>query len=67
MDDLLELDEQILAFDIPDEALERAGNDEQSYTLAYCTHPWQCPWPSVSATTPAASLYSPRSAALRLS
>jgi len=28
MDDLLELDEQILAFGIPDEALERAANAE---------------------------------------
>ena len=51
MDDLLELDEQVLTFDfltfdIPDEALERAANAEQAYTLAYCTHPWyHCPWP----------------------
>ena len=50
MDDLLEfdlkLDEQILTFNIPDEALERAANAGQAYTLAYCTHPWhQCPWP----------------------
>jgi hypothetical protein len=35
-----------LAFDIPDEALERAANAEQAYTLVHCTHPWhQCPWP----------------------
>jgi hypothetical protein len=41
-----EADEEILSFDIPDEALERAANVEQAYTLAYCTHPWySCPWP----------------------
>jgi hypothetical protein len=46
MDDLLEWDEQVLTFDIPDEALERAANAEQGYTWAYCTHPWyHCPWP----------------------
>jgi hypothetical protein len=28
MDDLLELDEQVLTFDIPDEELERAANAE---------------------------------------
>jgi hypothetical protein len=39
MDDLLELDEQVLTFDIPDEALERVANAEQAYTWAYCTHP----------------------------
>jgi hypothetical protein len=39
-------DEEILTFDIPDDALERAANAEQAYTLAYCTHPWyHCPWP----------------------
>jgi hypothetical protein len=39
-------DEEILTFDIPDEALERAASAEQAYTLAYCTHPWyHCPWP----------------------
>jgi hypothetical protein len=46
MDDLLELDEPVLTFDIPDEALERAANVEQAYTLVHCTHPWyHCPWP----------------------
>jgi hypothetical protein len=40
MDDLLELDEQFLTFDTPDEVLERAANAEQAYTWAYCTHPW---------------------------
>jgi hypothetical protein len=41
-----ETDEDILTFDIPDDALERAADAEQAYTLAYCTHPWyHCPWP----------------------
>ena len=36
MDDLLELDEQVLTFDIADEVLERAANAEQNgFTLAY--------------------------------
>ena len=39
-------DDDVLAFDIPDDVLERAANAEQAYTLAYCTHPWyNCPWP----------------------
>ena len=37
--------EDILTFDIADDVLERAANAGQAYTLAYCTHPWQCPWP----------------------
>jgi hypothetical protein len=41
-----QLSQQILTFDIPDEALERAANADQAYTWAYCTHPWyHCPWP----------------------
>ena len=44
--DKAEADEEMLTFDIPDEALERAASAEQAYTLAYCTHPWyHCPWP----------------------
>jgi hypothetical protein len=35
-----EADEDIFTFDIPDDALERAGNAEQAVTWAYCTHPW---------------------------
>ena len=35
-----ETDEDILTFDIPDDALERAANAEQAYTLVHCTHPW---------------------------
>jgi len=42
----IETDEDILTFDIPDGALERAANVEQASTWAYCTHPWYyCPWP----------------------
>jgi hypothetical protein len=41
MDDLLELDAQVLTFDIADEVLERAANAEQSaFTLAFCTSKW---------------------------
>jgi hypothetical protein len=42
-----EADEEILTFDVPDDALERAGGAEQNaLTWAYCTHPWYyCPWP----------------------
>ena len=47
MDDLLELDERVLALNIPDEALERAGTAEwQAVTWAYCTNAWHsCDWP----------------------
>jgi hypothetical protein len=47
MDDLLELDEQALTVDIPDEALERAASaEQQAVTWAYCTNAWQsCQWP----------------------
>jgi hypothetical protein len=47
MDDLLELEKQVLTFDIPDEALERAATTEQqAITWAHCTHAWQyCEWP----------------------
>jgi hypothetical protein len=40
-------DEDILIFDISDDALERAANiEQQSVTWAYCTHPYYyCPWP----------------------
>jgi hypothetical protein len=42
-----EADGEILTFDIPDEALERAaGAEQQATTWAHCTHPWYyCPWP----------------------
>jgi hypothetical protein len=41
-------DEEILTFNIPDEALERAAGraEQQATTWAHCTHPWYyCPWP----------------------
>ena len=42
-----EADKEILTFDIPDAALERAaGAEQQATTWAHCTHPWYyCPWP----------------------
>jgi hypothetical protein len=41
MDDLLELDAQVLTFDITDEVLERAAKADQSaFTLASCTSNW---------------------------
>jgi hypothetical protein len=51
MDDLLELDleldEQNLTINIPDEALERAATvEQQAITWVHCTHAWQyCEWP----------------------
>jgi hypothetical protein len=40
-------DEDILAFDVPDEALERAASvEQQAFTLVYCAHHWHtCDWP----------------------
>ena len=42
-----EADEEILNFNVPDDALERAASAAgQAVTWAYCTHPWYyCPWP----------------------
>ena len=44
-----ESDEEMLTFDIPDEALERAASAErQAITLAYCTNGYywyDCSWP----------------------
>jgi hypothetical protein len=42
-----ETGEEFLNFDVPDEALERAGSaEQQASTLVHCTHPWYyCPWP----------------------
>jgi len=44
---LAKADEQILVFDIPDQALERAASTEQkAVTWIYCTHAWHsCDWP----------------------
>jgi hypothetical protein len=47
VNDLAELDEDILTFDVPDDALERAAPvaDRRIITL-YCTHdPLSCGWP----------------------
>jgi hypothetical protein len=39
MDDQTESDEKILAFDVPDEALERAASAErQAFTWVHCTN-----------------------------
>ena len=36
-----EADDEILTFDVADDALERAGSTEQKvFTLFYCTNPW---------------------------
>ena len=42
-----ETDEKILSSDVPDEALERAANTEQTaVTWIYCTNHWySCDWP----------------------
>ena len=46
-----EPDENILTFDVPDEALERAASAEQNaFTMLYCTNPWyNCGLPQVVA------------------
>jgi hypothetical protein len=39
--DFVETDADILTFDVPDDALERAANAEQkAFTMLYCTSPW---------------------------
>ena len=42
-------DEKILTFDVPDDALERAGSaEEKAFTMVYCTRtPYDCGWPTV--------------------
>jgi len=44
-----ETDADILTFDVPDDALERAASVErQAFTWAYCTSAWywyDCSWP----------------------
>jgi hypothetical protein len=44
-----EADEEILTFDVPDNALERAAaaSDGQAVTIGYCTHWYHCNWPMV--------------------
>jgi len=45
--DLAELDEAILAFDAPVDALERAAaaSGWQAVTIGHCTHWYHCNWP----------------------
>ena len=40
-------DEEILTFDVPDDALERAASAEQNaFTMVYCTNDWyNCGFP----------------------
>ena len=44
---LAEIDPDILSFDVPDDALERAaGADGRIVTWVYCTQIWyNCGWP----------------------
>ena len=45
---LAETDEDILTFDVPDDALERAAcvGGGTVLTIVYCTHDWMaCGWP----------------------
>ena len=44
---LAELGEDILAFDVSDDSLERAAvvTDGQAITIGHCTHWWHCSWP----------------------
>jgi len=47
----LESDEKILAFDVPDDALERAASpEEKAFTALYCTRAlyFDCGWPTES-------------------
>jgi len=44
--DVAETDEDILTFDIPDDALERAAGAAPLMTLVPCTFHWHdCTWP----------------------
>jgi hypothetical protein len=45
-----ESDDKILAFDLPDEALERAASAEQNaFTMLYCTSDWySCGLPQIA-------------------
>ncbi len=48
VDDLTETDADILNFDVPDDALERAagGSEGRAITWGFCTHNWMnCGWP----------------------
>jgi hypothetical protein len=43
----LQVDEQILTFDVSDDAIERAAiTEQQAITWLHCTHAWHyCDWP----------------------
>jgi hypothetical protein len=45
--DLPTADGDILAFNVPDDALERAAviSDGQAITITYCTNWYDCGWP----------------------
>jgi hypothetical protein len=45
-----ESDEEILIFDVPDEALERAASAEpNAFTVLYCTNDWySCGLPQIA-------------------
>jgi hypothetical protein len=45
--DVVETDEDILKFDVADEALERAGvvSEAKIATIGVCTHWYACNWP----------------------
>jgi hypothetical protein len=45
--DLAELGEDILTFDVSDDWLERAAAviEWQAITIGHCTHWWHCSWP----------------------
>jgi hypothetical protein len=47
VNDITEPDEEILTFDVPDDALERAAvvASGQAITIGYCTHWYTCGWP----------------------
>jgi len=46
---LAKLGEDILTFDVSDDALERAAAvaDGEAVTVGYCTHWYTCSWPQV--------------------
>jgi hypothetical protein len=45
--EVVETDENILSFDVPDEALERAAvvGEAKIATIGVCTHWYTCSWP----------------------
>jgi len=46
VNDITDADEEILTFDVPDDALERAAvASGQAVTIGYCTHWYYCGWP----------------------